>query len=102
MHSELQEMTPESKATLSVLAGGIISAGCCLLCALCGLDPTGGASPSWHSASAAALGAAAGAPLVAVKAVLWSDTAQRQLPFLEQIHRTQVGGLGQCGWVLLG
>lgn len=64
-----------------------------VVCWVCGLDPLGGASLSLDTARAAAVGGAAALPLVALKALLWSEQARRQWDFLDDIHRVQVGGL---------
>ena len=91
LNSILQEQPAGSKLALCLLAGGLISAGAAAVCWLCGLDPAGGASLSADTLRAAAVGGAAAAPLVALKAVLWSEAARRELPFLEDIHKAQVG-----------
>lgn len=87
----LEEQPAEQKLALCLLASGLVSGGAALVCWLCGLDPLGGASLSVASLHAAAVGGAASAPLVGAKALLWSETARRELPFLEDIHRAQVG-----------
>ena len=61
-----------------------------MVCWVCGLDPLGGASLSAATARAAAVGGAAAAPLVALKALLWSEPARRQWDVLDDIHRRQV------------
>ena len=53
----------------------------------------GGASLSLHSLQAAALGAAASLSLVAIKAYLWSEHGKRQIGWVEDWHRNQVGAL---------
>lgn len=90
LNSLLEEQPPTNKLALCLLAGGLISAGAAAVCWVCGLDPAGGASLSADSARAAAVGGAAAAPLVALKALLWSEWARQQLPFLDDIHKAQV------------
>ncbi|KAL4429002.1 hypothetical protein ABPG77_006041 [Micractinium sp. CCAP 211/92] len=90
LNSMLEEQPAEQKLALCLLASGLVSGGAALVCWLCGLDPLGGASLSVASLHAAAVGGAASAPLVGAKALLWSETARRELPFLEDIHRAQV------------
>lgn len=90
LNSMLEEQPAEQKLALCLLASGLISGGAAFVCWLCGLDPLGGASLSVASLHAAAVGGAAAAPLVALKALLWSERARRELPFLEDIHRAQV------------
>lgn len=90
LNSILREETAEKKLLVALSAGGIISAGACLACWLCGLDPMGGASLSLDTLRAAAVGAAAATPLVALKALLWSDAARAQLPWLEEVQGQQV------------
>ena len=53
------------------------------------LDVAGGASVSLHSLMAATLGAAACAPLVMIKAGMWSSQARRRFPVLEALQRWQ-------------
>ncbi|EFN54080.1 hypothetical protein CHLNCDRAFT_136198 [Chlorella variabilis] len=90
LNNLLEEQPASSKLALCLLAGGLISAGAAVVCWLCGLDPAGGASLSADSLRAAAVGGAAAAPLVALKALLWSEAARREMPFLEDIHKAQV------------
>ncbi|KAL4440328.1 hypothetical protein ABPG75_003329 [Micractinium tetrahymenae] len=90
LNSMLEEQPAEQKLALCLLASGLVSGGAAFVCWLCGLDPLGGASLSVASLHAAAVGGAAAAPLVGVKALLWSETARRELPFLEDINRAQV------------
>ena len=98
LNNLLEEQPASSKLALCLLAGGLISAGAAVVCWLCGLDPAGGASLSADSLRAAAVGGAAAAPLVALKALLWSEAARREMPFLEDIHKAQVvGALGRLG-----
>lgn len=90
LNSLLMEERVETKVSLALGAGCLISAGACFACWLVGLDPLGGASLSLGTLRAAVLGAAAATPLVAVKALLWTDNARSQLPFLEEIQTKQV------------
>ncbi|PSC67853.1 ABC transporter ATP-binding permease [Micractinium conductrix] len=90
MNSMLEEQPPQQKLAMCLLASGLVTGGAALVCVLCGLDPLGGASLSLASLQAAAVGGAAAAPLVGLKALLWSETARRELPFLEDIHKSQV------------
>lgn len=90
LNSMLEEQAPEQKLMLCLLASGLVSAAAAAVCFLCGLDPLGGASLSLASLRAAAVGGAAAAPLVGLKALLWSESARRELPFLEDIHKAQV------------
>jgi hypothetical protein len=91
LNSMLAEEDPTRKLALCLLAASLVSAAASAVCWLCGIDPLGGASLSMHTARAAAVGGAAAVPLVAGKALLWSEGARRQLPFLEDIHKSQVG-----------
>lgn len=91
LNNMLEEQPAEEKMAMCLFAGGLISTAAAAVCWLCGLDPLGGASLSFDSLRAAAVGGAAATPLVAAKALLWSEGARRQLPFLEDIHRAQVG-----------
>jgi hypothetical protein len=90
LNSLLEEQPATNKLALCLLAGGLISAGAAAVCWVCGLDPAGGASLSADTLRAAAVGGAAAAPLVALKALLWSEWARQQLPFLDDIHKAQV------------
>lgn len=98
LNSMLAEEDPTRKLALCLLAASLVSAAASAVCWLCGIDPLGGASLSLHTARAAAVGGAAAVPLVAGKALLWSEGARRQLPFLEDIHKSQVGAAPDACW----
>lgn len=53
-------------------------------------DPWGGASLSLESLAAAAIGAVAVVPLVALRAWTWSPAATRLLPALDEVHAGQL------------
>lgn len=103
LNNMLEEQPAWQKLGLCALAAAAISGGAALVCWLCGLDPLGGSSLSLATARAAAVGGAAAAPLVAVKALLWSEGARRELPFLEDVLKAQVGAERGClcWWVLV-
>lgn len=89
-NSLLMEEAGESKVVVALIAGVAVSAGAVFVCWLCGLDPLGGASLSLGSLHAAAIGGAVALPLVALKAGMWSEWAIDHLPFLEEVHQSQM------------
>lgn len=89
-NSLLMEEAGESKVVVALIAGLAVSAGAVFVCWLCGLDPLGGASLSIGSLHAAAIGGAVALPLVALKAGMWSEWAIEHLPFLEEVHQSQM------------
>ncbi|DBB17711.1 hypothetical protein WJX82_007257 [Trebouxia sp. C0006] len=89
LESYLSEQAPETKMSLSLLAGGVMSSGALALCWLTGSDPWGGASVSFHSLVAATLGAAACVPLLMLRAAMWTSEARLRFPVLEELQRWQ-------------
>lgn len=52
-------------------------------------DGTGGASLSMHSLVSATLGAAASAPLLMLRASMWTKEAHQRFPVLEELQRQE-------------
>jgi hypothetical protein len=86
----LMEQSVDKKLALAVLAGTIVSAASVLGCVFLGLDPLGGATWSFSSLQAALVGLGVSVPLCIFKHALWSESAHKELPFLEDMQSTQV------------
>lgn len=56
---------------------------------MCVIYCAGGASLSGHSLASATLGAAASAPLLMLRASMWTKEAQQRFPVLEELQRRE-------------
>lgn len=90
LDSMLMEQSVEKKIGLAVLAGSLVCGAAVLSCLFLDLDPFGGARLGESSLKAACIGAAVSAPLCIFKNALWSDAAHKELPFLQELQKTQV------------
>jgi len=90
LDSMLMEQSVEKKIGLAVVAGSLVCGAAVLSCLFLELDPLGGAQLSISSLKAAGIGALASVPLCVFKNALWSDTAHKELPFLQELQKTQM------------
>lgn len=90
LDSMLMEQSVEKKIGLAVLAGSLVCGAAVLSCLFLDLDPLGGARMSFSSLKAAGTGAIVSIPLCLFKNALWSDAAHKELPFLQELQKTQV------------
>ncbi|MEW5314206.1 MAG: hypothetical protein WDW38_005720 [Sanguina aurantia] len=81
---------PFMKIQAQIAFGGLLTIGAVIIASVCGKDPWGGASLSLESLAAAAIGAVAVVPLVALRAWTWSPAATRLLPALDEVHAGQL------------
>jgi hypothetical protein len=80
----------EKKIGLAALAGGLVCGAAIVCCLFLDLDPFGGMTLGFSSLQAAFVGALVSAPLCLFKNALWSDSADKELPFLKELQRTQI------------
>ena len=90
LDSMLMEQSVEKKIGLAFLAGSLVCGAAVLSCLFLDIDPLGGARLSVSSLKAAAIGALVSIPLCVFKNALWSDAAHKELPFLQELQKTQV------------
>eukprot|EP00879_Flechtneria_rotunda_P012463 GHRR01013015.1.p1 GENE.GHRR01013015.1~~GHRR01013015.1.p1 ORF type:complete len:263 (+),score=86.87 GHRR01013015.1:157-945(+) len=85
----LLEEGPEYKLQVQCVVAALVMTASTTICWLCGKDPAGGASLSWHSLQAAALGAAAAIPLVGYKWASWSSQAHKANASIAALQRAR-------------
>ncbi|KAK9837306.1 hypothetical protein WJX81_005260 [Elliptochloris bilobata] len=93
--SMFSEKPAETKLLLTLLTFGVTLGGSIGVCALTGEagDFFGGASWSWETAAAAAVGALASGPLVALYAAMWMPSARAAFPAVDSRQNGVAGTL---------
>jgi hypothetical protein len=90
LDSMLEQQSVEKKVGLAALAGSLVCGAAVLCCVFLELDPFGGMKFGISSIQAGLVGALVSVPLCAFKNALWSESADKELPFLTELQRTQI------------